>query len=745
MQQPDSAPAKSARRPDTEATDLTWGDDAGSEPSETDPAHTDELSLTGPPGPTPGLHRAIKAIGFHVGVIALFAIPAIALWWNVWTTHPSTTMTCSCGDPAQQVWFTAWPAFALAHLHSLVFSHWVNVPDGANLLSNTSGTLVSVVLAPITWAWGPVVATNVALTLAPALSAWGCFVAVRSLVTWKWAAVPAALIYGYSTAMITSIVYGHISLTVLVVPPILFSLLHEIVIRQEHSVRRDGLFLAALVVIQFWISPEVLVMCALLTAVAMVPVLVVGWRQIRVRSAHALPALALGVGIAVILLAYPVWFGLHGPQSVTGVLFLIAPISGVPLYGIVDPGPYGAPNTPFEHIGGYLGHNGPTADYIGIDALVAMGAAVIIARRRALVWLVLFVGFVAFWLSLGSYLVGVSPWLSTHLWLPWHRLSQAPILKEILPDQFAAFIALFVAFLLALGLDALYTRLTARAAATSRAPRVGSAAGAAGGAAVDAPETPDRVRPHDGATVPAPAKSADSSAQEPQERILEWCTRHRVAVTSLATLVVAAVGLIPTFITYDLPLTVESLQTPTYYTKVVPSLPADDVFLTIPFPISGEAQPMLWQAIDGFHFRLAGAALKTPNAAGGPVQHGLPGSARWILTGLSDGSRIRATGTASEILAVRYALVHWHVDRVVIAGSSIDPVYASGFFTETLGTLPVYDQGAWVWDLKPGWKKTAPAYGAPLAGCRVAASAPAVAFHPLFMANCVLSHGGRTA
>ena len=56
------------------------------------------------------------------------------------------------------------------------------MPYGANLLSNTSGTLVGVVLGPVTWLWGPVAATNVALTLAPALSAWGCWVAVRPFV-----------------------------------------------------------------------------------------------------------------------------------------------------------------------------------------------------------------------------------------------------------------------------------------------------------------------------------------------------------------------------------------------------------------------------------------------------------------------------------------------------------------------------------------------------------------------------------
>ena len=43
----------------------------------------------------------------------------------------------------------------------------VNVPYGANLLSNTSGTLIGLVLSPVTRIWGPVAATNVALTLAP--------------------------------------------------------------------------------------------------------------------------------------------------------------------------------------------------------------------------------------------------------------------------------------------------------------------------------------------------------------------------------------------------------------------------------------------------------------------------------------------------------------------------------------------------------------------------------------------------
>ncbi len=69
-------------------------------------------------------------------------------------------------------------------------------------------------------------------------------------------------------------------------------------------------------------------MCALLAAAGLVAVAVVGWRQVVSRAGHAFPALAWGVGGAAVLLAYPVWFGLAGPQAVTGVLFVIAPSGG---------------------------------------------------------------------------------------------------------------------------------------------------------------------------------------------------------------------------------------------------------------------------------------------------------------------------------------------------------------------------------------------------------------------------------
>ena len=641
----------------------------------------------GPPEPAAdgGTLRAPRAIGFHAAAIAGFALPAVVLWWHVWSGHPSWSLTCSCGDPAQQVWFTAWPAWAMAHLHSPFFSGAVNVPDGANLLSNTAGTLVGVVLAPVTWLWGPVAATNVALTLAPALNAWGCFVAIRPLVRWKAGAIPAALVYGYSSAMVSSLVFGHVSVSVLVIPPLLFSTLHEIVIRQEHSVRRDGLVLAGLLVVQFLISPEVLVMCLLLAVPGLLAVLVVGWRQVRVRAGHALPALGLAAGVAVAVLAYPAWYGQQGPQAVTGVLFALAPLSGVPLSGVLDPGQYATLANAYIRFGGYQGRTGPPADYVGGGVALTALWSVVVGRRRPLTWLLVFMTAVTLALALGPYLQS-GPSSLGNVWLPWRDLSKLPVLNEILADQFAPFITLFVAFLLAVGLDALF------------------------GA-------------HRGAT--------------------SWI-RPRVSwVSAAATAVVAVVALVPVFVTFDTPFHVVPVRIPAYIRDEAPALPAGTVVLTVPFAVSGSTKPMLWQAVDDMHFRLAGAALKTPNARGGPLGPGPPGSARRILSDLTIAGRSLPTGTPVQLATVRRALREWQVGDVVITGTSRDPVYASGFFTMALGVAPAYVRGAWVWRLQPGGRTAIPAAGASLSRCRAVAASASNRRRPLAMAQCVLFGAGR--
>ena len=616
----------------------------------------------------------------HVLALALFTLPGVVLWWHVWTGHPSSTLTCACGDPAQEVWFMAWPAWAIAHGANVFFSGVVNTPHGANLLSNTSGTLVGVVLSPVTWLWGPVTSTNLALTLAPGLSCWGCWLALRRFVQWQLGAVPAALVYGYSAAVVTSLIFGHVSVTVLVIPPLFVALLYEILVTQARSPRRDGVLLAALMVIQFLISPEVLVMCALFAAIGLVIALALGWRQVRQRAEHAVGALGIGLGLSAVLLAYPAWFGIAGPQSVSGVLFAFTGFAGVPLSGFFAPGPYGSFST-YVRFGGYSGRLGPTPNYVGAGVGAWAALALVAARRRLIVWFLFVMALVAAWLELGQFLLG-APHSWEHAWLPWRYLSELPVLKEILADQLAPFATLFVAFVLAIGLDAGVERLR----------RVGS------------------LRP-------------------PQVR----------AVATAATAALAVAALVPVFVTFDMPFTVVSTKVPTFIRRDAPKLASGSVLLTVPFAVSGSAEPMLWQAVDDMQFKLAGAGLKTPNAKGGPVGQGTPGSARRIMADLTVVGNDQPLGTAAQVATVRQALTSWRVTDVVIDGVSRDPIYSSGLLTEVMGTAPVYEDSAWVWPIPRGGVTAPAALGASLYLCRLAAPPIAKAStDPMSMPNCVL-------
>jgi hypothetical protein len=85
--------------------------------------------------------------------------------------------------------------------------------------------------------------------------------------------------------------------------------------------------------------------------------------------------------------------------------------------------------------------------------------------------------------------------------------------------------------------------------------------------------------------------------------------RHLRAVVASATALVAVVALVPVFVTFDLPFTVVPVRNPAFLRAVSSALPSGTVLLTIPFAVSGSAQPMLWQAVDDMQFWLAGAAL----------------------------------------------------------------------------------------------------------------------------------------
>jgi len=595
------------------------------------------------PAPTPDPAGAPSRRGRSLALAALgYLALAVVVWWNVWSRHPTSTTTCGCGDSALFLWFFAWPAHAISHGLDPFFSTAMSHPSGVNLLDNTSELALGVVLAPVTWIFGPVASMNVALTLAPAASALAMFVLLRRWVRWAPAAFVGGLLYGFSPLVLVSLSDGHLMVGWEVVPPLVVACIDELLFRRRRGPVAVGLVLGLLLVIQFFVGTEVL----LILAIAAVPaaLLLGGWaltRRAAVRGhvRHALVGLATAAGTAGVLLAWPTWFALDGPAHVSGRVWpsLYLGFEGTSAKAFVWPTPASAGYSLFAHrVGGY---QGPTlsGQYIGIGLLAVAVVGLVVWRRDRRLWFFGAMTVVSVVLSLGA---------ERSTWLPWQLVAGQPVLQNIIPSRFVLVTYLSLAVVLALVVDHTRTATLARSA-----------------------------RPH---------RTAGAG---------------RAAVAGLA---VAAVGLVPiaVYLAPTVPMVTQPVRTPTWFTAVAPHLPAGTVVLAFPVPDQVVESAMAWQATTAFPYAMVGGG-----GPGGVLERaGLerPGAEAVARASFSfAGQELRA----GDVAATRRALVGWGVDEVVLPDQPDLPAYDQvtsvpftvAFMTAVIGRAPVRQAGAWVW------------------------------------------------
>ncbi|HEX3842008.1 MAG TPA: hypothetical protein VHU85_14545 [Acidimicrobiales bacterium] len=579
---------------------------------------------------------------------AFYLMASIGLWWGVWTTHPSTVTTCGCGDAARFLWFFEWPTFALTNGHSLLYSQWLFHPSGINLLNDTSVLALSVVLTPVTLLFGPIAAMNVALTLAPVLAALAMFALLRRWVAWMPAAVLGGLLYGFSPFLITELAYNQLNIAFLAIPPLLVLALDELLVRQRRSPYLTGAAVAGLVVVQFFVSTEVLLITAIAAAVAVG--LALGWAAVRkpagwrAKAGHALRGSATALGASVAVLAYPAWYLLQGPAHLTGPIWA---------NGAVDQ--FGNSFTSFWNndvspslaaemhgFGGYQGAPMPGLGYLGVGVAVVAVLSVIVGRHDRRVLLFAAIGVVATALSLGP---------GFGHWVPWSAIRHLPWVGNIVEIRFTLVTTLCLAVVVAIGLD------KARGWLATRPPPRSS--------------TRARFRPATGA--------------------------------SLAVAVVAVAALIPTLsaLWSNLPLATRAVVLPDWYQQVGAHLPAGQVVLSYPAPFSGLQSSMAWQAVNHMSYAQAGGGGPEGVASrAGKAEAGFE-----VLFGASLPLGPPPGPSAANLSAVRQALAVWQVTMVVVPDQPGLPsydqgrssAYAVGLMTAALGRAPHFDHSAWVW------------------------------------------------
>ena len=146
---------------------------------------------------------------------------SLALWWNVWTSSPTTTTICGCGDSAFTLWFQTFAAHALAHGSNPFFTTLLWHPHGVNVLDDASQLGLGIPMAPVTWLVGAVASMNLALVASTFLSAGAMYLLLEHWELWRPGAFVGGLLYGFSPMLLTNLAEARLIVTMLVLPPLI--------------------------------------------------------------------------------------------------------------------------------------------------------------------------------------------------------------------------------------------------------------------------------------------------------------------------------------------------------------------------------------------------------------------------------------------------------------------------------------------------------------------------------------------
>lgn len=447
------------------------------------------------------------------------------------------------------LWELAWVHHALEHGMNPFFSHAMFVPGGMNLGMNTATPLLGLVTTPLALFLGPVTILNLIAVVAMPISAAAAFFVLRKWNVWLPAAAIGGLVYGFGPNTVGQNLDLHIYLTFIPLPPLIAAAAVAILQRRAFSWRL-GLLLGVLFSAQYLIMPEV---AAFVVILGLAAIALAAIRRPALARELAKPAAssALFAGlVALVLLAYPVWMLIAGPQHVPTPPHPPGnPYDNNDLLNFFVPGPTQRVSFGMRSLGLRVdrlitGEN----SYIGIPVLLVVGYLAYRSRRDPRVQLCAALLVVCAILTLGAHLVVDGH--RTGIPLPFLILDHVPVFNSMIPPR------------LAFGVDASLAALLAFSLDDVRRDKRTSLQGAPG----------QRFR--------TPAL--------------------RNGFLAAGVLAVLAVTLLPQW-PYG---RTRAVTLPAQIHQAIPA--GDPVAMTYPYATYFHTQPMVWQANDDFDFQLLG-------------------------------------------------------------------------------------------------------------------------------------------
>ncbi|MGP0048934.1 MAG: hypothetical protein ACLPZR_08820, partial [Solirubrobacteraceae bacterium] len=338
-------------------------------------------------------------------------------------------------DSSQFMWFFAWWPYALLHGLNPFVTHVMFVPQGFNLTWSTAMPGPSMLLSPITLAFGPAVTWNVIQLASPALSAWTAFVLCRHVTGTTWPALVGGYVFGFSPYMLIHLTGGPQLALVALVPVFVWLVVRRA--QDEISPRRFVVAMSLALTAQYLISSEVLATATLFGAIALVLAfaLLPALRGELIQTSVLLICAYLPMAVLISPFLYFFFFGHHYPPGATHFS------ADVASYAL--PSPLMAVT---RHQPAFRGSN--TEGYLGLGLVALIVTFMWQQRRSRVAWLVTVPLVVAALLALGSHLVVRGD--HTSLPGPWLLLAHLPVLRYAIPARLALFVDLPAALLVAM-------------------------------------------------------------------------------------------------------------------------------------------------------------------------------------------------------------------------------------------------------------------------------------------------------
>ena len=573
-----------------------------------------------------------------------YLVLSIGIWWNVWTTNPGRTTICGCGDSSFSLWFFEFAAHALRSGHSPFFTTLLWYPHGVNVLDDASQLGLGLLLAPVTWSGGSVLAMNVALTVAPVASALACYALLDHWRLWRPASFVGGLVYGFSPLAVMNLAEAHLVVGFAAAPPLIVLCLDKLLFRAPRRPVIVGIAFGLLITFQFFVSSEFLLITGIACAVGIGMTLAYAALHRRRVSEHWVQAkggLAAGLITSVMLLAYPVWFALAGPGHVSGPIYPNGGValSGATMRGFIWPTPVSETFT--RYIGRIGGYQGPTisTQYFGLGTIVVVVVGLFVWRHDLRLRLFAAVGGVFAAFGLGSSVSG---------WRPWDLLAHVPLIQNVIPVRLLLPTYLCAGVSVAIVADHVHRSL---------------------------PSTWGR------------------------------CRTSR-ALTDAVTVAVLAVVAVPSaaYLSTALPLSTQPVVIPEWFGEVSPNIESHQVVLAIPAPFSGIQSSLTWQSQSHLSFAMAGGdgPGSTPYGVG---HHPWAQQLMAEVSASFSSAPITPEGIEAVRSAIVdwgvTQIVLPDQPELPPYDQPFAPVSAAALITAALGRAPVFQARAWVWRM-PG-------------------------------------------